>query len=347
MRLRPDQLPSYLQKHGLKPVYLISGDEPLQVLEASDGVRRCAREQGIAERVVLEVDPGFDWAALAYHGDSLSLFATRRLIELRLGERKPGPEGERALHAFCERQAKSDVFLVTMSKLDARAQQAAWFKAIEARGIIVQAWPVPPRDLPHWITRRLAAKGVQVTQDAAELIAQRVEGNLLAASQELETLVLSVNDKRIGVQEAMAVVSDCGRYNVFELADNAVAGNPKRSLRILHGLRDEGAEPLLVNWALARELRLLCRLRAAIAKGSSPDQLVQENQLRRHKIPGLKQALRRHSLPGLRGLLLKAGDTERVIKGASAGDPWVEITWLVVGLAGSGIPQTRLRDGRV
>ncbi len=347
MRLRPDQLPSHLQKQGLKPGYLISGDEPLQVLEASDAVRRVARKEGIAERVVLEVDPGFDWASLAYHGDSLSLFATRRLIELRLGERKPGPEGARALQVFCERQAKSDVFLVTSSKLDTSAQQGAWFKTIEARGIIVQVWPVPAKDLPPWITKRLAAKGVGVTPEAAELIAQRVEGNLLAASQELETLVLSANGKRIGVEEVLAVVSDCGRYNVFELADNAVAGNPMRSLRILRGLRDEGAEPLLVNWALARELRVLCRLCAAIAKGRSTDQFFKESQTRRNKIPGLKQALRRHTLIGLRGLLLKAGATERVIKGASAGDPWVEITWLVLGLAGSGIPRPMARDGRV
>lgn len=342
MRLRPDQLPSHLQKHGLKPVYLISGDEPLQVLEASDAVRRAAREHGIAERVVLEVDPGFEWATLAYHGDSPSLFATRRLIELRLGERKPGREGERALQAFCERQAKSDVFLVTLSKLDTSTQQGAWFKTIEARGIIVQAWPVPVKDLPHWITKRLAAKGVHVTPDAAELIAQRVEGNLLAASQELETLVLSATGKPIGVEEVLAVVSDCGRYNVFELADSAVAGNAKRSLRILRGLRDEGAEPLLVNWALARELRVLCQLCAASARGRSTDQCFQENQTRHSKIPALKQALRRHTLIGLRGLLLKAGDTERVIKGVSAGDPWVEITWLVLGLARPGILQPML-----
>lgn len=347
MRLRPDQLPSHLQKQGLKPVYLISGDEPLQVFEASDAVRRAAREKGIAERVVLEVDPSFEWATLAYHGDSLSLFATRRLIELRLGERKLAREGERALQAFCERQANSDVLLVTLSKLDHRAQQGAWFKTIEARGIVVQAWPVPVRDLPHWITKRLAAKGVTVTRDAAELVAQRVEGNLLAASQELETLLLSANGKPIGVEEVLAVVSDCGRYNVFELTEDAVAGNVKRSLRILRSLRDEGAEPLLVNWAVGRELRLLCRLGAAIAKGRSADQLFQENQTRRSKIPALKQALQRHTLPGLRGLLLKAGETERVIKGVLAGDPWVEITWLVLGLAGSGLPRAVLRDGRV
>ncbi|HZC02168.1 MAG TPA: DNA polymerase III subunit delta, partial [Gammaproteobacteria bacterium] len=249
MRLRSDQLQSSLSRQGLVPLYLISGDEPLQVMEAVDRIRTYARGQRIDEHSVLRVEPGFDWQILSHEASTISLFGVRRLIELRLGAQEPGAEGSNALTAYAERLHTDTILLISTGKLAKKTQQSTWFKAVEKAGVVIQVWPVEQEALPQWIMRRSEANGLNLTPDAAAFIAARVEGNLLAASQEIDSLALLVDGKKrmIDVEEISLAMVDNSRYDVFTWVDRAFAGELVRSLQILHSLRHEGIEPAAIN----------------------------------------------------------------------------------------------------
>jgi len=334
MRLRPDQLSRHLERHGLGFLYLIGGDEPLQTAETQDALRAYARSQGVEERIVLVVEPGFDWKRLGQETESLSLFSARRLIELRLGDSTPGKEGGEALRLYAERMLPDVTLVVTFSALDKKAQDTAWFKAVDKVGLVIQVWPVEANALPQWIQRRMATKGLQASQEAATFIAEHVEGNLLAASQEIELLRLLNDRPRIELEEAMAALSDNSRYDVFCLVDAALAGDPFRVRRVLTGLQREGVEPVLVNWALTRELRTLCLMAGKAATGKALEALYSEFRIWEKRRPLVNKALRRYSIETLRQLLLAAGRIDRTIKGTLQGVPWEELAWLCAALAG-------------
>ena len=333
MRLKPDQLRSALAKGDPAPVYFISGDEPLQLSECCDLLRRQLRDQGFEERLVLDVDSGFDWSSLGASVANLSLFSSRRLIELRLGQAKPGRKGASALRAYCDNLSANDVLLISAAKLDKQAQQTQWFKALDKVGVIIQVWPLEPVQLPAWIVRRLAAREVRISTDAAALIAERVEGNLLAAAQELEILQLLLDSNEIEVQHVIAAVADSSRFDVFQLVDTALAGDQQRTLRILTSLRHEGMEPILVNWALSRELRTLAHMARRLDSGQPLAEVLKEYRVWRQRVAMVKQALTRHSSAGLRRLLLLAGKIEQIVKGATIGNAWDELAWLSLRLA--------------
>ena len=229
MRLRPDQLISHLQRSGPAPVYCLSGDDPLQLLEAEDAIRSHAREAGIQERSVLDVNKGFDWNVLARESANLSLFSDRRLIELRLGNHKPGKAGGEALTEYATNINNDNVLLITAAKLDKAAQQTRWYKSLDSAGVTVQIWPIDNHRLPDWIVQRMQRLGKKMDRDAADLIAQRTEGNLLAAKQELEKLCLLIDKDRVSLQDVMESVGDSARYDVFALIEQAYLGKPDRS----------------------------------------------------------------------------------------------------------------------
>ncbi|RME35387.1 MAG: DNA polymerase III subunit delta [Gammaproteobacteria bacterium] len=334
MRLDPARLPALLSRGELPPIWLISGDEPLQLLECADAVREAARGQGYQERAVLTVEPGFDWGSLPAEGQVRSLFASRRLIELRLGERKPGREGAAVLKAWAEAPPADNLLLITCGRLDRKALSSAWCRAIDRAGALVQVWPVPPQRLPGWIGRRATALGLKLDAAACALIAERVEGNLLAARQELELLALLLDGGEADVEAVRRCVGDSARFDVFELVDAALSGDAARVARVHAGLRAEGLEPVILAWALNRELRALCRIAAGLGGGRPQAELFRENGIWSSRQQLVGAALRRHDPPMLRHMLRAAGELERQVKGAAPGDPWEHALAIAMALAG-------------
>jgi DNA polymerase-3 subunit delta len=333
LRLRPDQLAAHLRK-TLAPLYLVYGEETLLAQEAADAIRAAARERDHSERECLTVGTGFDWNALRQRAASPSLFASRRLLELRLGEAKPGDAGAKALSEYAARPAADVVLLITASKLDWQTQKSRWFAALEGAGVTVPAAPVEFRQLPAWIERRLRERGLNPEPDAVTLLSERVEGNLLAAAQEIEKLALTVDGRSLTAERVLAAVGDSARYSIYDFVDAALLGQPGRVARILGGLRGEGIEPVLVNWALHREVRLLNALAFARGQRQSLEAVFAAHKVWDKRKPPLLQALQRLALSDCRRLLDACARTDRIVKGAETGAPWDALLAAGLRLAG-------------
>lgn len=349
MRLRADQVADHLARQGLAPVYHVSGDEPLQILEITDFIRGAARDAGCEERLVLEVGKDFDWSVLASTGAEMSLFAARRLIELRLGAHKPGKDGGAAIQEYLDARAAEDVLLVSSAKIEKSARQSRWFKAIEQDGVSIQVWPVESAQLPSWISQRVRAGGRKIDREAADLLAEKVEGNLLAAKQEIDKLLLLVEKKTIELQDIMDAVSDSSRYDVFVLVSNSLAGNIERMTRMLRGLQSEGAEPLAVFGALMWELRRVCSVAHAVAAGVPEEKAFYANQIWQQKKPAVKSILKRCSTAQIDALLRYAAIVDRGLKGAVSVDRWDILENFLFRIAGVRLqsfpgPETAFQD---
>ncbi len=331
MRTTPDALPAGLAR-GLGSVYLVTGFEPLLIAEAAAAIREAARKAGYADREVHFIERGFDWNELLRDAASLSLFATRRLIELKFNA-APDAEAQRALAALAERPPV-DTLLLVNGELEWRALATNWVRTFEQHGTLVVAQAVPRGELPRWIRGRLARRGVHVDEAVTELLADRVEGNLLAAQQEIERIALLSPDSAPGLDEVAALVSDSARYDVFELAAAAFAGQAPRALRILAGLRAEGQEPPLVLWALVNDLRALSRVSQRAGRERSLDDALRAERVRSDRIEPLKAASARLDRPKIEALIMAAARADRVAKGSLRGDAWVEIEGLVARIAG-------------
>ena len=340
-KLKPGQLAARIEREGLERLYLIAGDEPYQCLEAMDQIRSQARALGVTERVVLEAQAGFDWQRLRYEANHLSLFSDRRLIELTLVHVPPNNEGAQAIIAYTQGTSADTVVAIRAPVIDFRAKQGAWYQAIEAAGVVVEVAPVPPEAMPDWILRLGERRGLILDQEAVMFIAERVENNLPAASQELEKLRLSLPGGKAGLKDVVAVVTDSSRYDVFALVNCVLKGRLARSLSVLAGLRAEGTEAALVTWSLVRELRILCRLAYNQARKLPLETLFEEFRVGDRRKAALKPALRRHTVASLRELLLAAHQVERAIKGASPGDPWLMLAEVAIGLATSNASQRK------
>ena len=335
MRLRPEQLAAHLQQ-PLLPVYLVTGEEPLQLTEAVDAIRSAARAQGFAEREVMQVEPGFDWGALAAAADNLSLFAERRLLELRIPSAKPGDAGGKALTAYAQAPAEENCLLISCGKLDKRQQQSKWFKALEGAGAVLQLWPVEYKALPGWIAQRMRSRGLEPSPEAARLLAERVEGNLLAAAQEVEKLVMLYGTGPVDLETVREAVSDSSRYDVFELVDAALLGDAPRVSHILDGLRGEGVEPILVLWALSRELRSMETMASALAGGEGLDRVLSANRVWEKRKPPVRAALQRHGNPRRwQAMLYRGARIDRMVKGVEPGNAWDELLQLALLMAGT------------
>lgn len=335
MKLRVEQLGPHLSKH-FAALYMIHGDEPLLVQEAADTIRHAARERGFV-RECLTFESDVDWVELLRTSASLSLFTSRRLLELRMGSTKIGDAGTRVLQTYVQSPPEDVVLLLICDKLDQGGQRSAWFRGMESAGVVVQVWPVTGLRLPAWIERRMRARGMQPTPEAVALLAERLEGNLLAAAQEIDRLGLLFSDGPVTVQQVQAVVGDSARYSVFDLVDAALAGNAVRSTRILEGLRAEGIDAILVLWALHREIRLLSQLNFNWHRGQSPEDALSSVWEKRKAL--LRNALGRMTTSGIRSLLHDCAGLDRIIKGLEQGDPWMELLNLSLRLAGRKVPE--------
>lgn len=336
-RLNLDQLPAALAR-GIAPGYLVSGEEPLLVGEAADAIRAAARAAGYADRSVFFIDRGFDWDELRGATQSLSLFAERRVIELRLPSGKP-EKGAQLLSALVLNPPPDVLTLVVTEKLDKKAGEAPWVEAFTQHGVWVPIRPVGTAALPAWLAARAKRAGVEIEAGALQLIAERVEGNLLAAQQELEKLRLLGNGAAITRRLVEASVGDSARYDVFQLADAASAGDAPRALHILLGLKSEGVEPTLVLWALVRELRGLWQANERIRLRST-----QRGGWNQSSTPSPAAIARLRELP-LASLLSEASLVDRIVKGNLQGDAWMGLTSLTAALAGA--LQPAMLSGRV
>lgn len=338
MKLKPEQIASHLQR-SLAPVYLVSGDEPLQAAEVCDAIRARARDKGCSERLVFNVEAGFDWAALLQARDTLSLFAEQRVVELRLPSGKPGEAGSKILIEYVTRLPAGDVLLVISGKIDKDAQRSKWFTALEQAGVVVQVWPLAIAQLPAWIERRMRAKGLQPSAEAVSLLSERVEGNLLACAQEIEKLLLLHGTGAVDGAAVAAAVADSARYSLYDLVDRALAGESAAVTRTLRGLQGEGEEPVLILWALAREIRALTAMAGDLQSGMIMDRVLADHRVWDNRKTLVRSALKRCSLPTLRRLLRQAGRVDRIIKGAALGNTWDELLQLTLGLSGITVVQ--------
>jgi DNA polymerase-3 subunit delta len=333
VQLRDTDLTNHLRKE-LRPVYLVCGDEPMQTLEAADAVRQAARERGHTVREVLEVGKGFDWGRLAAEAGSLSLFGDRRLLELRLGSARPGTEGAKAIADYCQRLPDDVVLLVLMPKLERDQGRAAWVRAVDAVGAVVQIWPIDVGRLPAWIAQRMRQRGLGPAPGVAEMLAERAEGNLLACLQEIEKLLLLQGAGPVTVEQLATAVADSARFDVYGLVDSALAGAAARGLRMLRGLRAEGTAETLVLWALAREARQLAEISAAVEAGGRLDALFQAHRIWDKRKPLVQQALKRGSTAAWRQVLTLCELCDRAIKGQAGADPWQILEDITLAIAG-------------
>ena len=332
MIIQPDRLQHLLDQGDLKPAYLVFGDEPLQIMESLDVIRHTLKGAGAEERIVIEIERGFNWEELTATLSGMSLFAEKRIVEVKLGDRKPDKKGSEKINELLTSPMSEDVLLFSAAKLDRNQQKAKWFKAIEKCGAVVQAKQLTGRALESWIVSRAKVKNIHIERDVAELIATRAEGNMLAASQELEKLSLGSRGDDIDSTTAMKAIADSARYDVFKLMDTIMAGQSLQAVRMLRGLREEGTEPIIINWALNKELRSLFAMSVEIAKGTPTSTVTADAGIWRSRIGGIENTLRRKTLKNLRALFMQSIRIDRMIKGSLAGNPWDEMELLCVEL---------------
>ncbi len=338
MKLPLRQLDRHLEKSPAR-VYLAAADEPLLVAEAVDAIRSAARSAGFDERDLHVVDRGFRWNELEAGADNLSLFASRRIVELRMATPRPGDAGARCIRGLAERAGPDQLVIVAINaKLDSSAARSAWVKAIDEHGVIVEIWPVERAELPNWIAARAKRLGLKLTLDAAELLADRVEGNLLAADQEITKLALTSKNPNIDERAVLDDVTNSARFDVFRLTDAIVGGDAVRALRVLSGLRREGTQPVLVAWAVSREIGVLARLKYAVLHGERIDNALARNGIWRRRQPAVKQAVHRLEWNHLTDLMALCAEADNTIKGVTRGEPWQALTALVLAVFEPHVP---------
>lgn len=333
MKIPFQQLSTQLTK-SLTPIYFLSGDEPFQMNEAIRMVRQSAEQQGFTERQVMQVERGFDWASLLAETSNLSLFAEKKLIELRMPTAKPGKDGAKALVDFVSAAPQDTLLMISSGKLDAAQQKAKWVKTLEQAGVLVQIWPVEATRLPQWIQQRLQQRKMSATPEALKLLADRVEGNLLAADQELEKLLLLYGETKLEIDQVQAAVSDSARYDIFSFADAALQGDGERVSRLLFGLRGEGVEAILMLWALHREVKSLYLIHSDMQQGKDINSAMAGQRVWDKRKPLIRAALQRSSLIESQRMLSQCAELDRVIKGQRAGRAWDELLELALNLAG-------------
>lgn len=329
MQVRAEQLAAQLAK-SLAPAYTLHGDEPLLALEAADAVRAAARRGGCEERERLAAERSFDWASLKHAAASRSLFGGSKLIELRIPSGRPGTAGAAAIVHYCERLAAGNVLLVSLPRLRRDDQQAGWFRALAAAGVVVDIFPVERAKLPDWIAARLARQRQRAPREVLEFLADRVEGNLLAAHQEVQKLALLAPEGELAMEQVERAVANVARYDMGDCAAALTAGDLARYARVLEGLRGEGEPANLVLWMLAEELRTILRVQHGLAAGRPLEQLLRENRVWGPRQATMRAAIARHRGPALERALAHAARIDRVVKGVAPGEAWDEL--LALGL---------------
>ena len=320
MQLRANELEAQLARR-LLPAYVIHGDEPLLALEAADAVRAAARRAGYAEREVLEPARGYDWSEFRHAMGSLSLFAAKKIVELRLPGGKPGPQGAAAIGAYCERPSEDELLLVTLPRLDRSSQGAPWFNALARLGAVVDIWPIDRPRLPAWLAERLARQQQHASREVLEFLAERVEGNLLAAHQELQKLALLAPPGELSMETVHAAVASVARYDPYDAAEALLGGDLGRYTRVIDGLRAEGEPPTFILFVISSAL-------FALQEGNA--ERIFNRTLRR----AVEGAAQRFPPRRIARAIAAAAAIDRAIKGVSAAEPWEAFLRLGLNFAG-------------
>ncbi len=332
MLLKGEQLAAHLERE-LRPLYVVYGDEPLLVIEAADAIRARARQQGYSEREVLTVLPHFDRGQLLAAGGNMSLFGDRKLIDLRIPTGKPGKEGGAALQDWCRNLSPDNLLLVTLPELDWREEKAVWFTTLVNAGVAIKLNAPPLAELPGWIAGRLRRQQQSADLDSLKFIAERVEGNLLAAHQEIQKLGLLYPAGALSLAQIREAVLNVARYDIDGLREALLAGDIARLSRTLDGLMHEGEAPPLVLWAMSEEIRALAILRSGLDRGRPLDQLLKEAKVWGPRQNPVKKALQRLSTATLEAALQHAGKIDRLAKGVGQGNIWEEFLRLGLSLS--------------
>jgi DNA polymerase-3 subunit delta len=331
MELRPEELNGPLA-HTLAPLYVIWGDEPLAMLEAEDAIRAAALKSG-HERSVFTVQGKFDWSVIFGHADNLSLFAQNKLVEIRIPSGKPGIDGSAALARYANALPAGTTTIVSLPGLEWKQTKSKWFEALSAHGAVVQTRDVPLDQMPAWISRRLAVNRQQASREALEFLAERLEGNLLAAKQEVDKLALSLPPGKLGLEDVQQAVTDVSRFDVADLQDALLAGDHARCARILGSLKQEGEAVPRVMWQISATLRLLSKLKSALKQGQNMSAVFKANRIWDKRQTLVQAALKRVSDGVLNAALIEAARIDRQAKGLEDGDAWDDMLRLSLNLS--------------
>ena len=332
MRLATTQLASHL-KQGLQALYVLVGDEPLAQRESLDAIRAAARAQGYDERNSLMVERYFNWQQIQSYGQAISLFASLRLLEINSPNGKPGIDGGKALQAIASKPIADTCVVIILPKLEREAKSSAWFTALEKQAVTIALDEVEATHLPKWIASRLALQGQKTSQQTLEFLAHQVEGNLLAADQEVQKLGLLYPQGELSDAIVREAVLNVSRYDAFQLGEAVLAGDAERTVRVLQGLQDEGENAVAVMNPLMWALRPLVRIKQAEARGENMATAMTNARIYGDKQVLVKRALARLNLRQLEAALQKLADIDRTAKGVMIGDAWLEISRLCFGLA--------------
>jgi DNA polymerase-3 subunit delta len=335
MKLAADDLPKHLAG-ALQPLYVIHGESLLLAIEAADAIRAAARTAGYSEREVIIAEAGFKWAELRNSAQSMSLFSTRKLVDLRIPGGKPGVEGAQALQDYCQQLHADTLTLVSLPRLDSSTLKSKWFSALAEHGVVISADEIPLGALPLWIAGRLRRQQQAADADTLAFLAQRVEGNLLAAFQEIQKLALLFPAGHLSFEQVKDAVMDVARYDVFKLSEAMLAGDAARFVHILEGLRAEGTATVLILWAMAEDIRTLAKLARALQRSSNLASALRDARVWGVRQKLMERAVRRFTPALAERALRQAAQIDKLVKGLRSGDVWDELMQLGVRCARAG-----------
>jgi len=334
MKIQAQQLPIHLKKNS-PSLYLVSGDEFLLVQEACDTIRKHAEESGLTQREVFHVEPGFNWEEFLNSTNNSSLFGNQCLIELRV-KGKITDAGSKILQNYAKKPVTDKIVLIITNKLDASQQRTSWYKAVDANGITLPIWPLDATKFPSWIANRLKLAGIRTDNQGIQIIADHATGNLLAAVQEIEKLLLLYGPGSLTAEQIGTAVTDSARFNIFSLLDAAINNNITAVNRILDNLKNEHVEPVMILWAITNELRLLINISFMLENGANIDQAMKKNNVWWNRQQPVKKMLAKYNLPQLQNFLKSATHIDMIIKGANTQHLlWHELKKFYLSFAGN------------
>jgi len=338
MKIYANQVQAHINR-SLSSVFLITGDEVLLQQEAADQIRAKARSQGFTERELYFSERGFDWGQLLSHAGNLSLFATRKIVELRLPTGKIPKDGNELITELINNIPEDILLIILAPKLERGVSSSKWYKALDKTGVVVDVRPIKPEHLGRWMQERLRKNGLRAGNDAVKVLSERVEGNLLAAAQEIDKISLLFPEGDLSLKQIQTAVANSARYDVYRLTDAALNGWKRRALKILDGLQAEGTEPILVLWAVLRDLHQLIGAAHAASTGKNLNSAMRSVGIWDNRSAAFSHALQLHSITKLYSFLDHAGDIDRIIKGQKprskrSANAWNELSLLIASLAG-------------
>jgi len=335
MLIKPDQLENHLAK-GLAGCYFVHGDEPLLQQEICDAIRNKARQEGFLERDLFHAEGRFDWQQITASDQAMSLFSSRKIIEIRIPGGKPGKEGSAALSLLVQQPNPDNLVLISSGKIDSRSQSAKWFKALDSAGVCMAIFPLEAQHMGRWINNRVKKLNLSITVDAAQLLIQRTEGNLLATAQELEKFTLNGDGFQITADHIDSDVGGLARYSNYQLVDTALLGQASHSLTMLYGLKEEGTHAMEILWVLSREIRLLV---SVISHPQGIEAGLKQERVWEKRKACIRTAANQHDRISVQHMLGQCEAIDQCVKGVSKANAWDLLSGLIMQLAGKPIHQ--------